>query len=76
MPEIVHGLWIGNHLSLLELLCLHSFTAKGYSFHLWTYEALDNTLPKGVELKDANEIIPKEIGDRVAREKLKKHKQN
>jgi mannosyltransferase OCH1-like enzyme len=60
MPEIVHGMWIGNHLSLLELLCLHSFTAKGHSFHLWTYEALDNTLPTGVVLNDANEIIPKE----------------
>lgn len=56
--KIVHGLWVGNKLSALELLTLHSFTAHGHEFHLWVYEPLLNELPENVILRDANEIIP------------------
>ncbi|MBX2903866.1 MAG: hypothetical protein KF872_09945 [Chitinophagales bacterium] len=59
-PATVHGLWIGNKLSPLELLTIHSFIAKGHEFKLWVYEPLQNTLPNGLQLGDANEIIPKE----------------
>ncbi len=56
--KIVHGLWVGNKLSALELLTLYSYTHHGHLFYLWTYDELENELPKGVFIKDANEIIP------------------
>lgn len=56
--KIVHGLWIGEQLSALEMLTLHSFTSQGHEFHLWTYGPLKNTLPPGAVLMDANQIIP------------------
>jgi hypothetical protein len=56
--RIVHGLWIGNRLSAIEMLTLHSFTDKGHIFYLWVYEPIQNQLPENVILKDANEIIP------------------
>lgn len=56
--KIVHGLWIGNRLSQLELLCLHSFLFHGHEFHLWTYQPLETALPAGVIREDANRIIP------------------
>ncbi len=60
MPkDIIHSLWIGNRISLLGLLTIHSFLQKGHPFHLWTYYDIPN-IPKGVILQNANEIIPKE----------------
>lgn len=58
--KIVHGLWIGEQLSALEMLTIHSFTENGHEFFLWTYGPLKNTLPEGAVLMDANLIIPKE----------------
>jgi len=55
----VHGLWIGP-LSRLELLTLCSFVAKGHEFHLWRYEKTPNSLPRGVAIRDANEILPRD----------------
>ncbi len=62
LPEnkIIHGLWIGNKLSNLELLTLHSFRYFGHDFYLWAYEKILTPLPPQVFVKDANEIIPKE----------------
>lgn len=57
---VVNGLWIGEELSAMELLTLHSFTKNGHQFHLWAYDSLKQPLPKGVLVKDANEIIPEE----------------
>jgi len=57
---IVHGLWVGSLLSKIELLTIHSFLKHGHQFHLWVYEKLENKLPDGVIVRDANEIIPKE----------------
>lgn len=64
LPEnrIINALWVGNNLSMLEMLTLHSFTSNGHVVHLWVYETIFNTLPSEVVLKDANLIIPaKEI---------------
>ena len=66
MPEIsqdninVHSLWIGKHLSSLELLTLKSFIKAGHKFHLWIYEEIETPLPPEVIIKDASEIISKE----------------
>lgn len=61
-PEVktVHGLWIGDMLSPLELLTIHSFLDKGHEFKLWLYDELKTPLPKGVLIGDANDIIPRE----------------
>lgn len=56
--KIINSLWVGEELSPLELLTLHSFTEHGHEFHLWVYEAIKNDLPQNVILKNANKIIP------------------
>ncbi len=56
----VNSLWIGKTLSSIELLTLYSFVKQGHVFHLWTYEPLTNTLPEGVVIEDANDILPRE----------------
>ncbi|HXQ40218.1 MAG TPA: glycosyltransferase [Candidatus Udaeobacter sp.] len=56
----IHGMWVGDQLSRLELLTLASFTHFGHQFHLWAYDDLSrHALPKGVSLRDASEIIPR-----------------
>jgi glycosyltransferase involved in cell wall biosynthesis len=56
----IHGMWVGDQLSRMELLTLASFTHFGHQFHLWTYDDLSRqALPKGVNLRDASEIIPR-----------------
>jgi hypothetical protein len=55
---VVNSLWIGDKLSVNELLTLKSFVAHGHDFVLWSYSDLSANLPVGVELKDANQIIP------------------
>lgn len=57
--SIINGLWIGNELSVIEMLTLHSFVANGHQFNLWVYDELKNELPPNVVLKDANEILPR-----------------
>lgn len=54
----VHGLWIGQRLSALELLSICSFIKHGYRFNLWLYEPLSHSLPQGCLVRDANGIIP------------------
>lgn len=58
MEIIVNGLWIGDQLSPLELLCIKSFLDHGHSFHLWAYHPLDLPAWTGLEMKDANKILP------------------
>lgn len=53
-----NGLWIGDELSKLELLTIHSFLDKGHTFRLWVYDKIKTPLPEGVILEDAREIIP------------------
>jgi hypothetical protein len=58
--RIVHGMWVGSELSALEMLTLRSFAHFGHEFHLWAYDDLStNSFPKGVTLRDAEEIIPR-----------------
>jgi MoaA/NifB/PqqE/SkfB family radical SAM enzyme len=56
--KIINGLWIGNRLSILEMLTLKSFVFYGHTFHLWTYNKIENQLQEGVVIRDANQIIP------------------
>jgi hypothetical protein len=59
MNNKIQSLWIGNSLSIVEILCLTSFVKNGYDFDLYHYDPIVN-LPSGVKLKDANEILPKD----------------
>ena len=53
----VGALWIGGSLSYLEQLCLKSVVDAGQHIVLYTYEGVTNA-PEGVELADANTILP------------------
>ena len=55
--EAISSLWIGNRLSALERLCVHSFLTQGHPFHLYGYEPIEN-VPAGATLRDGNEILP------------------
>ena len=66
--DTIHSLWIGQHLSNIELLTLRSFIAHGHDFHLWVYEKISTPLPPQVVIRDANEIIPV---DKIFRYKYK-----
>jgi len=55
--KIINGLWVGSHLSPLELLCIKSFLDHGHIFHLWTYQELELPNWEGLVQKDANEIL-------------------
>lgn len=68
--KIVHGLWIGSLLSKIELLTIRSFIAGGHEFHLWAYEPIRTSLPEGVIIEDANEIID---GAKIFRYKYTNH---
>ncbi len=58
--KTINALWIGNHLSPLELLTIHSFIEHGHEFKLWLYDELETILPSGTLVGDAHEIIPRE----------------
>jgi hypothetical protein len=57
--QIISSLWIGPHLSLVELLTIQSFLTNGHRFKLYVYDELLTHLPEGCELADANTILPK-----------------
>lgn len=57
--KIINGLWIGTRLSNVELLTIYSFLKNGHDFYLWTYDPIENELPDGLIVKDANDIIPR-----------------
>lgn len=57
MTEVVHGLWIGEKLNLLQILSLRSFLHFGVRYRLWSYNQ-HLRVPAGVELCDAREILP------------------
>jgi hypothetical protein len=59
--KIVHGLWIGSELSVIELTCIKSFLNNKYEFYLWLYEPIKTKLPAEVIIKDASEIISREF---------------
>ena len=53
---VVNSLWIDPKMGDLQRMCLRSFLDKGMSFHLYTYNAIQD-LPEGVVVRDADEII-------------------
>lgn len=53
----IGALWIGGNLSYLEQLCLKSYLDAGQNVVLHTYEPVTNA-PEGVELADANKVLP------------------
>jgi len=52
----IQSLWIGS-LGLLERLSMASFIQNGHAYHLYTYD-LTQSVPRGVVVKDAREILP------------------
>lgn len=56
LPTIA-ALWMYGPLSFLEQLCLKSFVDNGHRVILYHYGPLEN-VPDGMELADANEILP------------------
>ena len=58
--NIIHGMWIGRHLSKLEQLTMRSFVQNGHPFNLWVYDELEDEVPPGVILCDASEVLPRE----------------
>ena len=57
--QVVNGLWIGPRLSPLERLCVSSFVRHGNRFRLWLYGPMEEGVPAGVEVADANEVMPR-----------------
>ncbi|SHH91511.1 hypothetical protein [Marivita hallyeonensis] len=54
---VIASLWIGAPLTFLEQLCLQSFVDAGHRTKLYVYDTVGN-VPDGVEIADANEILP------------------
>lgn len=54
--EPVQSLWIGDRLTVMERLAIHSFLANGHPFHLYTYEPVEG-VPEGVSLFDARKVV-------------------
>src|SRR5690242_2488255 len=55
----VHTMWLGPHLSRLEVLTLVSFVTKGHPVVLWAYEEIKTRLPSRITLADAERIFPR-----------------
>lgn len=59
MRHIFQSFWIGESISPYEALALRSFIDHGHRFHLYCYSRRLQ-VPKGVELRDAGEILPRD----------------
>lgn len=59
MLERLNSLWVGDSLGYVEQICLASALSVGHKFTLYSY-APDTLkyVPKGVELRDAREVMP------------------
>ena len=58
MEYPIQSLWIGSRISKIEELSMASFVDQGHDYHLYTYGPL--SVPGGVKIKDANEIVNEE----------------
>ncbi len=58
MDPVIHHVWIGERLSLLEQLTLKLYQKHGITPNLWAYDRIEN-VPDGVVIRDANEILPR-----------------
>jgi len=56
--KIVHALWVGAELSLLECLTIRLLQKHGHEVHLWTYGDVAN-VPDRVITRNAEEVLPK-----------------
>lgn len=55
----IHALWVGSSLGEISRCCLTSFVMRGHKVQLHTYNPILD-LPSGVDIVDANLIIPKD----------------
>jgi hypothetical protein len=55
--DIFQSLWLGKRLSVMEQLSIRSFLDQGYSFHLYTYQDVEN-IPQGTTVRPGDEILP------------------
>ena len=53
---VARSFWFGNPITWIGFLSMQSYLSQGHSFELYAYE--DISVPEGVSLKDANELIP------------------
>lgn len=53
---IINSFWYGSPLTRLGNICIKSFLANGFDFHLWSYSN-KITVPKGCVIRDASEIL-------------------
>lgn len=58
----INSLWVGDRLGFIERLCIRSALATGHGFRLFSYEPDElQGVPDGVELRDAADIMPREM---------------
>ena len=53
---VARSFWFGTPITWIGNLSMQSYLSQGHSFELYVYENL--SVPEGVTLKDANELIP------------------
>jgi mannosyltransferase OCH1-like enzyme len=68
MSRVVHGLWIGEELSVLERMSIASFLANEHEYHLYVYGNVRN-VPEKTIIKDGNEILPASMSFQYTSEK-------
>ena len=57
--RIVHAVWIGKRLSLMERLTIRLLQIHGHEVHLWVYDNIEN-VPGGVVLEKGKDILSQE----------------
>ena len=55
--DVVRTFWHGGQLSPYEILCLTTFVDHGHPIELYSYDT-SLTVPRGVQVRDAAEILP------------------
>jgi len=55
--DSVMSLWMGESLSDIEIMSINSYFYHGHKVILYVYEDIGN-IPKDVDVRDANEILP------------------
>lgn len=58
MSNVVHTVWVGPSLSMMEQLTIKLYQKHGYDVWLWTYDECRH-VPSGTILKDASEVMPR-----------------
>lgn len=57
--QTISGLWVGEALPLMAVLCIKSFLDHGHTFQLFTYKNYDN-IPEGTIVRNARDILPED----------------